>query len=471
MGKMTPGTPPARPGSNGRWIRPGPTVPAAANTGSDAWGVLRRPQAMGVAYAGLLIFTVVYFSQPADLIPGLAGIPLAKITGGLALAAFALGAMRHGSLGARLPREVIYLIVLFCQLCSAVAFSPVLGDRAFQTVVMGFSKVVLMTIVLVTAVTTWSRFRKLVMAQVMCIGGITLLSLLKFNFLDGRLMGPLGSRYDNPNDLALVIGLTAPFVIALQIGTRSILKRTFWSLLLCAMGYGVLLTGSRSGLLVLLFAVVVSLWEFGVKSPRKALLFFDGLGMVALLLASLTMKMGERLRSTGNPSGDQQAYGSAIQRRGLLWRSLRVTAEHPLFGVGPGNFVQLSGNKHVAHNSFTEISAEGGILALVLFLLMLWRSFRNLRYARLSASDRPEMLIWIGALRASLAAFIVGACFGSYEYDFLPYFLMAYTSVVYRISGALDASQSFSRPEFGRDEGVSEIYAQGQKNHIAFPKL
>lgn len=122
-------------------------------------------------------------------------------------------------------------------------------------------------------------------------------------------MGPLGSRYDNPNDLALVIGLTAPFVIALQIGTRSILKRTFWSLLLCAMGYAVLLTGSRSGLLVLLFAVVVSLWEFGVKSSRKALLFFDGLGMVALLLASLTMKMGERLRSTGNPSGISKLMG------------------------------------------------------------------------------------------------------------------------------------------------------------------
>jgi O-antigen ligase len=150
---------------------------------------------------------------------------------------------------------------------------------------------------------------------------------------------------------------------------------------------------------------------------------------------------------------------------------LYVTAEHPLFGVGSGNFPALSGSWHVAHNSFTELSAEGGILALVLFLLMVGRSFRNLRYARLSSSDRPEVLIWAGALRASLASFILGACFGSYEYQFLPYFLMAYTSVLYRISGAHDASQSFSLPEFRRDKGVSEIRAERQKNRFALPKL
>jgi O-antigen ligase len=167
--------------------------------------------------------------------------------------------------------------------------------------------------------------------------------------------------------------------------------------------------------------------------------------MVALLLASLTTKMGERLRSIGNPSGDQQAYGSEIERRGLLWRSLRVTAAHPLFGVGPGNFAALSGNRQVAHNSFTELSAEGGILALVLFLLMLWRSFRNLRYARLASPDRPEALIWVGASKASLASFVLGACFFSYEYQLLPYFLMAYASVLYRISGARSAAQNIER--------------------------
>jgi O-antigen ligase len=237
------------------------------------------------------------------------------------------------------------------------------------------------------------------------------------------------------------------------------------------MAYAVLRTSSRAGFLVLLFAVGVSLWEFGVKGPRKALLFIAGLGMIAFLLISLKERTVKRLGSISDSSGDESAYESAQDREAVFWRSLHVTAEHPLFGVGSGNFPVLSGSWHVAHNSFSELGAEGGVLALVLFLLMLRRSFRNLRYARLSASDRPDVLIWVGALRASLAAFILGGCFGSYEYQFLPYFLMAYTSVLYRISGALDANQSFSQPEFGKGESVSEIYAQGQKNQYALPKL
>jgi O-antigen ligase len=408
---------------------------------------------MGAAYAALLIFTAIYFLQPSDWIPGLSRIPLGKITGVLALAACVLGAMGYGGLRVRLPREAIYLIVLFCQLCGAVAFSPVWRGGAFQIVVLEFSKVVLMTIVLVVTVTTWSRFRKLIILQVMCIGTITLVSLHRSIFLGGRLVGSLSDRFSNSNDLALLIDLVVPFVIALQIGTRSILKKTLWSLLSCALAYTVLLTSSRGGLLTLLVAVGISLWEFGVKGPRKALLFFAALGISALLFAALTTRTGERVRAISDPYGDESAYESARQRREIFWRSVQVTAEHPFFGVGSGNFAELSGSWHVAHNSFTELSAEGGILALFLFLLMLWRSFRNLRYARLSASDRPEMLTWIGALRASLTAFMVGACFGSYEYHFLTYFLIAYTSVLYRISGAFGAS----RPSAGRNFGATSV--------------
>jgi len=218
----------------------------------------------------------------------------------------------------------------------------------------------------------------------------------------------------------------------------------------------VLLTSSRAGFLALLFAVGICLWEFGVKGPHKAWLFLAGLGIVLFLSASFTTRLGERLRSTSNPAGDDIAYQSAQDRRIVFWRSVHVTAEHPLFGVGSGNFAELSGSWHVTHNSFTELSAEGGVLALVLFLLMLWRSFRNLHYAGLASSDRPEALIWVGATRASLVAYIVGACFGSYEYQFLPYFLMAYTSVLYRISGAHDARRPLPRAEFRLEASVSE---------------
>ena len=425
----------------------------SAAPGSDAIGVPPRPAAMRAAYASLLVFTIVYFLQPSAWIPALNAVPLAKVTGALALVAFALGVMGYGGLGFHLPREFIYLIVLFCQLCAAVAFSTIWRGGAFRIVVLEFSKVVLMTVVVVVAVTTWSRFRKLLIVQVLCIGTITLISLRNSQLTEGRLMGSLSNRYGNPNDFALAIDLVVPFVIALLIRTRSILMKALWFLLLGAMSYAVLLTSSRAGLLALLLGLGLCLWEFGVKGGQKALLFLAALGTLALLLAGFTTKMGERLRSISGPGGDESAYLSAQQRKELFWRSVHVTAEHPLFGVGSGNFAQLSGSWHVTHNSYTELSAEGGVLALLLFLLMLWSSFRNLRYARHSASGQQEVLIWTGALRASLAAFVLGACFGSFEYQFLPYFLMAYTTVLCRISGAFGAS----RPSAGRNFGATSV--------------
>jgi len=58
-----------------------------------------------------------------------------------------------------------------------------------------------------------------------------------------------------------------------------------------------------------------------------------------------------------------EASLSAQQRKELLFKSLKVTVRHPLFGVGPGNFEVVSGAWDVTHNSYTQISAEGGIPA------------------------------------------------------------------------------------------------------------
>ena len=94
-------------------------------------------------------------------------------------------------------------------------------------------------------------------------------------------------------------------------------------------------------------------------------LVFAALLGVIVLQSSSGMLVG-RLKGTFNPKEDTAAaYASTQDRQQLLWRSIEVTKEHPLFGVGPGNFAQLSGNWHVAHNSFTQMSSEGGIPALI----------------------------------------------------------------------------------------------------------
>jgi O-antigen ligase len=88
---------------------------------------------------------------------------------------------------------------------------------------------------------------------------------------------------------------------------------------------------------------------------------------------------------------------------------------------------------HVTHNSFTEISAEGGIPALILFLLIFWRAIRNLRKVRKRRrTERIELLSM--ALKASLAAYLTGAIFLSYAYSFFPYCLVGYSGALLLIA-------------------------------------
>ena len=124
------------------------------------------------------------------------------------------------------------------------------------------------------------------------------------------------------------------------------------------------------------------------------------------------------------------AAGSAEQRKELLIRSLQVTAEHPLFGIGPGNFEVVSGNWHVTHDSYTQISAEGGIPAFFLYVLILGYAIANLRNVRKYRKSSKRIRLFSMALEASLAAYLVGSFFASDAYQLFPYCLVAYTTAL-----------------------------------------
>jgi len=76
------------------------------------------------------------------------------------------------------------------------------------------------------------------------------------------------------------------------------------------------------------------------------------------------------------------------------------------------------------------MSSEGGILALVLYSLILWRGFRNLRATSGLIRSQRESRLLSHALRASLVGYIVGSLFASEAYQFYPYFLVAYTAAL-----------------------------------------
>jgi len=375
------------------------------------------------AFVALLLFMIIYCARPEDWIPGLSRAPLAKITGILALLAlvFSLRYVRQ-----RLPRAVVFMALLVGQLFLSALLSPVWRGGAFG-LTLDFAKVLMIVIVIAAAVTTIQRLRVLIFAQAISVSTIAAVAIWKGRLILGRLEGILGGNYADPNDLALAIIISLPLCLALLFLSRKWLGKILWSISMLVMTYAVFLTGSRGGFLAFVVVAAICIWGFAIRGHRIYLLVFAVLAGLVLWQFAGGMLVG-RLKGTFNVNEDAAAaYASGQARQELLLQSIKITKQHPLFGVGPGNFQQVSGSWHETHNSFTEMSAEGGVPALVLYMLILWTGFKNLSAIKRLARGQRESSLLARALLASLAGYVVGSFFLSVAYQFFPYILVAYT--------------------------------------------
>ncbi len=406
------------------------------------------------AYVSLLLFMVIYCARPEDWIPGLSVVPLAKMAGGLALLAlmFSLRQLRSS-----LPREVIYLILLVGQLFLAAAMSTVWrGGAVLQT--LDFAKVLLIIIVMSVALNTASRLRRLIFVQAASVAVIAAVAVWKGHLLLGRLEGTLGAYYSDPNDLALAIIISLPLCLALLFLSRGAVQKVAWGLAIAVMLYAVFSTGSRGGFVALIVTAAVFLWEFAIQGRRLYLLALAVLAGVLLWQSSGGLLVG-RLKGTFNLKEDSVVTeASAEARKQLFLRSVEVTKQHPLFGVGPGNFQEISGFWHETHNAFTQLSSEGGVPAFALYVLILWCGFKNLRATKRLASGRTESSLFARALLASLAGYVAGSVFLSVAYAFFPYFLVAYTTALFGI-GKRSATHSKHRETVGQENSVKGTWA------------
>jgi O-antigen ligase len=395
-----------------------------------------------LAYGALLVFTLLYYLRPEDVIPGLSRLPAAKISGGIALIGLIAG-IAGGQARTRLPFEIKLLLLLFAQLCLAIPFAYWRGG-ALRIVFEAFSKAVVVGLLVALLITTTAQLRKVLYVQAASTAVVTIISLLVHRTLQGRLIGAMSGIFENSNDLAINIAINIPLCLAFLLLARGPLRKGLWAGGLLAMLYGVAATYSRSGFLALVAGMFVVLLEFGVRGRRI------GVIAIALLTAALALAVPSHyrdrlttiltLQEDAEDNGELMSGASLEGRQSLLEQSITTTLQHPFFGVGPGNFQATAGQWRVAHNTFTQLSAEAGIPALLLFLWLLARAYFNLHLSRKTMlyRENKEFRVLTGALLASLAAYVVGAMFSDTAYELFPYYLVAYTVVLCRVGSAAE---------------------------------
>lgn len=378
----------------------------------------------------IVVFWGFYYYRPEDIIKAIYGIPLAKIIGGLALLSLVVGVMGQSG-RIKLSKEAKLVLLLFLQCVLCIPFATWKGG-AFQIVFGDFGKCVLMTLMIGIAVTSVRRLRRLLFIQASAVAMMAVIGCIFFRGMTRLEIGT--GLYANPNDFAIMIALNWPICLGFLLEARNPIKKGLWAIGLIAMAWAVTLTYSRSGFMALIVAICFSFWEFGVRAKRNHLIVAGVFLALLLLPVLIPSHYGTRLAGIFNPSVDALDLGSHEARRELLKKSLELTARHPIFGVGPGNFASATQYWHVTHNTYTQLSAEAGLPALILFVLILRQVFRNLRNIRKTERFRtdPEVRIFTGALRASFVGYLLGAFFASYGYELFIYALVAFTGVLYR---------------------------------------
>jgi len=241
------------------------------------------------------------------------------------------------------------------------------------------------------------------------------------------------------NFLALYLVIGLPFLWFSSTWKKGIVKVALLLLMLPVLA-GMSRTGSRMGMLALLLGTLFFM-KFASASQR-AFIILAGFVSIMLALFLLPQRITERFTAFfhGTSAASEEAAMSAESRKDMLLRSIQITLEHPLFGVGPGEFMDAEAREamavgqrgmwHYTHNAYTELSSETGIPGMVIFLIAFYRSYKGLSRYR----DRfPSLRVRRAALSIQMAVLVsaVGAFFLS----------IAYSGILYAILGISAAFQ------------------------------
>jgi O-antigen ligase len=199
---------------------------------------------------------------------------------------------------------------------------------------------------------------------------------------------------------------------------------------------GVVATFSRGGFLGLVCASFLMLWKLVGRRNRLTLVVLTAV-LAAAFVAVVPSGYGSRLFSAVDTKLDT---GSVTARYDLLERSLYVTLYHPLTGVGIGNFPTVSIRDQVTHNAYTQVSAEAGIPAMLVYILFLLAPLKRLRRVereteRPAGRGRRSRHYYLAvALQASLIGYMVSSFFASVAFQWYGYYLIGYAFCLARLS-------------------------------------
>lgn len=267
-------------------------------------------------------------------------------------------------------------------LCSGLMISSLLSTAPIRGIVIVgqylFAYLVVALVVCGRDLGTMWTFAKVYVASIflMCLHGIYLIHIdgqKNTAFVSGN--GRLTGFVERENECAAVIALAMPMLMLLA--SKGKIGKAYAIVIGATMAYGILLTGSNTGLAgfaftFLGFMVLSGSWKYVVVglaclTPFAIWIVHSGRDYLPAVFQKRVLGALE--------TGDLSQAGTFDHRVELMHEALGRVQETLWIGVGADQYQVTSAIRQPVHNLYLLLSTEGGIMAAIGFGVMIAATF------------------------------------------------------------------------------------------------
>jgi O-antigen ligase len=445
---------------------------------------LTRIETWDWGWGGLLLFSILLFFRPQDQIAAIGALHVSDLSAAIGLGAMVFLNLSRGKPLTRMTPELAGVIALGVVILATVPTSiwPGGSVRVFTDL---YLKVALIFMLMVNTITSPKRIERICWVIVLAFGLVSARAWFDYgrgmNLVEGgRIAGAAGGFFENPNDLALNLAAFLPLAMMYVKRPGPAFKRVISAVIVVLMFGAIVFTKSRSGMLGTAAMLGVFLVVSRSITPMTVL---AGLVAGMLTLPLLPQSFYDRMQSITDGSKDDT--GSREARRILLIQAWQLFLEHPVTGIGAGQFQNYGHPGYaekwrVTHNVLLEMAAELGVAGLAVFSFLIVRAFaaalwtrrvlawthrrRTKRRARgtpdadpddgLAPQERVFLETHASAMVACLAGWFVCAMFASVGFNWTIYYLLGLSACARDIVRARAAAWAEAK-ELSRDAVVA----------------
>jgi O-antigen ligase len=306
----------------------------------------------------------------------------------------------------------LFVVFLLLTFASYWSMGPEFSLRSSPFI--SFLSMAFLFFVVLSIVDTLPRLRWTLLAAVASMGWASL--IVGREWMRDPMWRP-GSIAGDANYFALDACFILPLAFLFVWRSRVPWERIFASCCLVATIGSTILGASRGGIIAIGAAFLWLVWH----SPRR---LRTSIVLLILLTPPLLLLPSSPVRRLIHPT---YSDFTGEEDRRIAWKAgLRMVERRPLMGVGLGQFkpqmdyyadpgVSFSS---IAHNTYLEVAAETGLPNFLVFVAMLFFTYRSLGRVRRRASDSGPPLLYLAAtgMQAGFVGYLVGAFFLSSEY-------------------------------------------------------